>query len=221
MTQDYEFDIEYVEADIFDCDNDIYVYATYPNMPKYLPNTYNLACRNLPLGSYSLKGKHIDLHFDTIFKLAHTDDNFLDVRYTESDVFNFIVRETRDRILLQVKKCNRKNIENIVKDLRRQLILKQKQLGQDNQTLIQKDIKSHTDLGEDYNRESFYDTIWECVDIDETLDVDLTKSPKDKDINLLHFAKLMQDKSRLSAKQKELDKEKAELHQREIELMKL
>ena len=131
MTQDYEFDIEYVEANVFEREHDVYAYAKYHNMPKCLPNTYSIVCNNLPKGSYTLEGKHINLHFNTLYMLASTEKNFMDIRYNENNSFNFIIKRPCDRFLLQVKKCNYKDIERIVKDLRRQAFLNQKQLEQD------------------------------------------------------------------------------------------
>ena len=132
MIKDYEFGIDYIEEDVFDSTQDIYTYAKYPNMPKSLPNTYTIVCQNLPLGSYSLKGKNIDLHFNTKYMLAYGNNKFMDIRYPESDVFDLIVKKPCDRILLQAKKCKYNDIESIVKDLRRQAILNQNKLEQQN-----------------------------------------------------------------------------------------
>ena len=130
MIKDYEFDIDYIEENVFDSTQDIYAYAKYPNMPKSLPNTYTIVCQNLPLGSYRLNGKNIDLHFNTKYMLTCSDKNFMDIRYPEFDVFDLIIKKPCNRILLQVKKCKRKDIENIVKDLRKQAILNQNKLEQ-------------------------------------------------------------------------------------------
>ncbi|MBQ8522942.1 MAG: hypothetical protein IJ458_04755 [Clostridia bacterium] len=109
----------------------------------------------------------------------------------------------------------------IIHSLREQVICNRKILKQKKERLIEKDIKSRsTNLGEDYNRNSFFETIWECTQLDETLDVDLSKSPKDNDVNLLQFAKIQQDKLRLRKKQQELDMEAMEIAIREQELMK-
>ena len=132
MIKDYEFGIDYIEENVFDSTQDIYTYAKYPNMPKLLPNTYTIVCQNLPIGSYSLKGKNIDLHFNTKYMLACSDKNFMDIRYPESDVFDLIVKNPCDKILLQAKKCKYNDIESIVKDLRKQAILNQNKLEQQN-----------------------------------------------------------------------------------------
>ena len=52
-------------------------------------------------------------------------------------------------------------------------------------SLIQKDIKRHTNYGENYNRQSFYDTIDECMSSDEQL-VSLCKTGNDPDIAYLN-----------------------------------
>ena len=218
-TQFTDNELDYIKRDIFDSDQDIYVYAKYPNMPKCLPNTYNIACKNLPIGSYSLKSKNIDLHFNTKWKLFYIDRNFMDIRYTEEDVLNFIMRESFDRIMFQVKRCKRKDIERIVATLREQALFNQRKLEQNNQTLIQKDIKKHTDLGEDYNRDSFVDTIMDYFYDNEDLIVDSSKSPKDRDVKYLQLMKLMQDKNRHEIKQQKLDMEACELAIRENNLI--
>lgn len=126
-------ELEYIDKDVFDYEQDIYVYAKYPNMPKCLPNTYSIACKNLPIGTYSLKGKNIDLHFDTQWKLAYIGRNFMDIRYTnEINVFNFIIRESFDRIMLQAKRCKSKDIERLVKELRKQALINKNKLEQQN-----------------------------------------------------------------------------------------
>lgn len=197
-------ELDYINENIFDSTQNIYVYAKYPNMPKCLPNTYNIACKNLPIGEYSLKGKHIDLHFNTKWKLAYIDRNFMDIRYTnESDVFNFIMRESLDRIMFQVK-SKYKDIESIVKELRRQAIFNQRKLEQNNQALIQMDIKNHTDLGEQYNRESFYATINECIQDDTTLEIDSNNTLIDADTISLHSAKLIQDQIIITREKRKL-----------------
>jgi len=125
-------ELEYIDKDVFDYEQDIYVYAKYPNMPKCLPNTYSIACKNLPIGTYSLKGKNIDLHFNTQFMLAYGKKGILDTRYTENNVLNFIIKKPCDRILLQAKKCKSKNIENLVKELRKQALINKNKLEQQN-----------------------------------------------------------------------------------------
>lgn len=59
-------------------------------------------------------------------------------------------------------------------------------------TLIQKDIKKHTDWGEEYNRESFYDTIEECLMNGDTLLIDSNNHSDDKDARFLRYMRLEQ-----------------------------
>lgn len=65
-----EQELDYINEDVFDSTQDIYAYAKYENMPKFLPNRYTIVCKNLPIGTYTLKGKNIDLHFNTIYMLV-------------------------------------------------------------------------------------------------------------------------------------------------------
>lgn len=131
-TQFTDNELDYINDNVFDSTNGIYAYSKYPNMPKFLPNCYTIVCIDLPLGSYSLKGKNIDFHFNTKYMLVYGNKNFIDERYTESDAFNFIVRKPCDRILFQVKKCKYSDIENLIKELRKQSILNQRKLEQAN-----------------------------------------------------------------------------------------
>ena len=133
-TQFTDNELDYINENVFDSNQDIYAYAKYPNMPKSLPNTYTIVCQNLPLGSYSLKGKNIDLHFNMAYMLAYADGDkgILDIRYAESDALDFIVRKADNRILLQVKKCKYNAIDNTVKELRKQAIVNQNKLEQQN-----------------------------------------------------------------------------------------
>ena len=129
-TQFTKNELDYINEDVFDSTQDIYAYAKYKNIPKFLPNHYAIVCKNLPLGTYTLKGKNIDLHFNTAYMLAYGDERIVDTRYTENDVLNFIIRKPCDRFLLQVKKC--KDIAPIVHSLREQEVLNQCKLEQQN-----------------------------------------------------------------------------------------
>ncbi len=53
------------------------------------------------------------------------------------------------------------------------------------ESLIQKDIKRRTNYGENYNRQSFYDTIDECMETGEQL-VSLYQTSNDPDIAYLN-----------------------------------
>ena len=59
-------------------------------------------------------------------------------------------------------------------------------------SLIQKDIKRHTNYGENYNRQSFYDTIDECMYYDESLDVSSVKT-SDEDTMYLNQKRIEQE----------------------------
>ena len=122
--------------------------------------------------------------------------------------------------MLKTKLCKRPTVEEIVRSLRTQAVVNAKKLSKEQESLIAKDIKAHTDLGEAYNRESFYATLYECLENDETLEVDFTKSPTDKDVNVLQCAKLQQDKNRLLAERKEIDNEISQIEKHREELLK-
>ena len=112
------------------------------------------------------------------------------------------------------------DIESNVISLRKQDVLNRRKFAKKQETLIQKDIKTRTDLGEEYNRQSFEDTILDYFNDDENLIVDHSKSIKDPDIRYLQLMKLMQDKNRYEIKQQKLDMEAMELAIREQNLMK-
>ena len=67
------------------------------------------------------------------------------------------------------------------------------------------------DLGEYYNRESFNDTIIECLANDETLIVDQNKPVQDSDIKQLRLAKILQDKNRLQRQLESLEEQEKDL----------
>ena len=64
------------------------------------------------------------------------------------------------------------------------------------------------------------DRFFECLEDNETLKVDFTKSPTDKDVNVLQCAKLQQDKNRLLAERKEIDNEISQIEKHREELLK-
>ena len=93
--------------------------------------------------------------------------------------------------------------------------------------LIAKNIARHlildetsTNLGEKYNRESFYDTVQECLDDDSTIWIDDSKSLDDMDVRYLRTMKLLQDRQRLTKQQQILDTKFADLKKRENEIFK-
>ena len=136
----------------------------------------------------------------------------------ENDTMDPIIVDNCE-IMLKTKLCKRPTVEEIVRSLRTQAVMNARNLSNQQESLIKKDIKNHTDLGEDYNRESFFRTIYECLENDETLEVDFTKSPADKDVNILQVAKLGQNKKRLLAERNEIDNEIAEIEKRRQEII--
>ena len=210
-------EIDYINADIFDNTQDIHAYALYRES-KFLPNKYNIRCSNIPKGVYSLHDK-VNFHINTRLEMVYGDlSDSLREAFENWGYFSFKVLGDC-KFLLEIKKCNRKDIERIVATLREQALKNHKKLQQEQETLIQKDIKQHTDLGENYNRESFESTIIDYFVDDEDLVVDLTKSPKDKDVKYLQLMKLMQDKNRHEVEQQILDMQATELAIRENNLL--
>jgi len=210
-------EIDYINADIFDNTQDICAYAVH-NESKLLPNKYNIRCSNIPKGIYSLHD-NVNFHFNTKYNMVYGDlSDSLREAFENWGDFSFKVLGNCE-FLLQVKRCKHKDIERIVVTLREQALKNYKNSQQEQGTLIQKDIKQHTDLGEDYNRESFESTVIDYFIDDDDLEVDLSKSPKDKDVKYLQLMKLMQDKNRYEVKQQVLDMEATEIAIRENNLL--
>ena len=100
----------------------------------------------------------------------------------------------------------------MVRSLRMQSVINARNLSKQQESLIVKDIKSRsTDLGEEYNRESFYSTIYECLINNETLEVDKTKPVNNYDTKNLRLLKIMQEKSRLQHQIDDLNKQEQDL----------
>ncbi|MFQ6724413.1 MAG: hypothetical protein ACLRFE_03685 [Clostridia bacterium] len=218
MIQNYEFEINYIYDSPCGSKNNIRAYCP-GRESKHLPNTYNIKCHNLPKGTYSLKNKKVNFHFNTQYEMVYGDMSDSLREYFEN-WGNFSFKVLGDcEFILQVKRCKRKDIEPIVVALREQALKNYKKSQQKQESLIQKDIKKHTDLGEEYNRTSFEETILDYFNDDEDLVVDLSKSAKDIDVKYLQLMKLMQDKNRYEIKQQKLDMESMELAIRENKLL--
>ena len=101
----------------------------------------------------------------------------------------------------------------IVRELRRQVVLNRRELksAQTNQTLIQQDIKKHTNLGEEYNRTSFYDTIDECLMDEEDLIVDNNVPNNDSDVVYLKLMRLEQLSMKMDDERRRINKERKNL----------
>ncbi len=212
-----EQELEYINADIYDKTQPIYAYAT-SREGKILPTRYNVRCTNIPKGKYIVNST-VNFHKSTLVNIAW--GNYyrqLTDRYTPPEQFGFDVWDNCE-FLLKSKFCKQNTIQEIIHSLRTQAVMNARNLSNQQESLIKKDIKTHTDLGEDYNRESFFRTIYECLENDETLEVDFTKSPTDKDVNILQVAKLGQDKKRLLAERNEIDNEIAEIEKRQQEII--
>ncbi|MBQ8522941.1 MAG: hypothetical protein IJ458_04750 [Clostridia bacterium] len=201
--QNYEFDIDYIHDGVFSSKNNIRAYC--PNREsKILPNKYNICCTNLPQGTYSIKNSKINFHFNTRYSMVY-GDLFDSVRETYENYGDFSFKVLGDcEFMLQLKRCKRKDIEQIVISLREQAVKNQNNLQQKQESLIQKDIKSHTDLGEEYNRESFYATLNECAQDEFKIEIDPNNTLIDADTISLHSAKLIQDQIKIAREKRKL-----------------
>ena len=113
-----------------------------------------------------------------------------------------------------------KNMRKVHRQLEARAIIRNKGVKNSNDSLIKKEIKAHTDLGEEFNRTSFYDTISECIELGEDLIVDTSKSPADPDIKYLQMNKYMQDEAKLVRERQKLEQKIRDLKQKQYELMK-
>ena len=138
-----EQELKYINDDIFNKENDIY--ATRLISDKY----YIYA--TLPQGWYSFEVAE-DEKMDC---LNHLRQEGVNANITYTGIFVNIKKPRTIHILLST------DGEKIVKHLRSILVLQHKRLQQE--SLIQKDVKTRTDYGEQYNRESMYETAREIL----------------------------------------------------------
>lgn len=197
-------ELEYIYADIRDENQDV-----------YLSGVINITAK-LPNGKYYLNLKTVEdrqtlrddlMSFDNIYTL------------TDKKVVWFTIKNNEKLDLCFVYE----NAKDVIQSLRQQIVLNRRL----EKGLISKDIVKHltfdescTDLGEKYNRESFYDTVHECLDEDITIWIDETKPLDDMDIRYLRTMKLLQDKQRLTKEKQILDAKLADLKKREDEIFK-
>jgi hypothetical protein len=198
-----ENESKYVNASLDDNTQDIY--------REYISNTSSIIRCKLPKGGYNLVFRS-----PKDAQKAYADFRMKGLKAFRNDNRVLITLDNPTQISLNVSGGGSKYLIEL---LRKQVIHNNRLYG--DERLIAKDIKSRsTDLGEDYNRESFESTIIDYFNDDENLVVDLTKSPKDSDVKYLQLMKLMQDKNRYEIKQQKLDMEAMELAIREQKLMR-
>ena len=172
-------EFKYVNASARDSKQDIYAYPHFLGIPG-LPNTYTIVCTNLPKGTYTfdknLDGRKVSLHYNTRHKVEQEDKKSIVNNHRELNKYSFEVVEPTE-VMLVVEGVS--SIRGYVVSLRKQALANQQA------TLIQKQIKKYTDYGENYNRQSFYDTIDECFENNDALIVAKPKDANDKDFKYL------------------------------------
>ena len=155
-----KYDLDYLKANIFSATQDIYI------------SGHNSITADLPKGKYSVvvgENENCQYICNELKRLY----NLKTFECEDKNGFEFDI--TGDYKHFSFHLYYTDHLGDIVLSLREQAIYN-KRLGYE--TLIQKDIKAN-DLGEDYNRESFNDTIIECLANDETLIVDQNKPVQD------------------------------------------
>lgn len=197
-------ELEYIYATIGDDSQDIYQ-SSLTGIVAHLPN-----------GKYFLRLKNLEdrhtLRDDLMFyhKIPTITDSkgvWFTVKNNETLELSFVYETIKDIILtLRQQAVLNRRLEKglIAKNIARHLILDE----------------TSTNLGEKYNRESFYDTVQECLDDDSTIWIDDSKSLDDMDVRYLRTMKLLQDRQRLTKQQQILDAKFADLKKRENEIFK-
>lgn len=175
-----EKELEYINASIDDQSQDIH--------REYIKSTTYINCK-LPKGHYLMKFRSTK---DT--KKAHGD---LLVKGLKASINRNIVCFYLDEPTNFYFSLTSGGNEEIITELRKFAVLNKRTLQAENERLIAKDIKSHTNLGAEYNRTSFYDTIDECLMDGEDLIIDKTKSLDDYDVKYLRYMYLEQLGSKL------------------------
>lgn len=139
-----EQELEYINKDVDDKSQNVYRVFNTLNDNFYL-------WAELPKGTYHIDNEYLSESMDCVIDLKSFDVN----AYTTENGVEFTL-DKPTRILLYLQ-----NIKNNVISLRKQSVLNTRKLQQE--SLIQKDIKTRTDYGEEYNRESMYETARELL----------------------------------------------------------
>ena len=201
-----EQELAYINADIYDKSQPIHTYAKKIKN-SILPNKYIIKCVNIPQGEYVTRN-NISFHNTTVHNMAYgffykrLIEVYPDMGYFEFEVLNDC------EFVLKSKHCKQETIEKIIRSLRKQAVVNKQNLNKE--SLIQKDIKSHTNLGEDYNRESFYSTINECIVDKIPIEIDPNNKVIDADTISLHSAQLIQRQIKIAQKKREIYAEQKE-----------
>ena len=199
-------DLAEIYADPFDKSRQIYACAKYPKRPTIFPNTYTIKCSNLPLGLYIIRNKKIRFFASNEPTSQNNNNRGFKTGYFEYGYFGFEISAPNTELKLKIENCIA--VDDIIIELREKAIINR---TKNNKTLIEQDIIYRSNFGEEYNRESFYNTIYDCLDDDETLLIDMSKSVQDPDVKQLRLASISQQKNRLKRQIENLNKEEQEL----------
>lgn len=199
-------ELEYIYASITDSSQDI-----------YLSNKSTIIAK-LPNAKYCLQIKHSkdrQTFCDNLMTFYHIPT----ITYPKSVGFTIKHNERLELHFVY------DNVKDIILSLRQQAVLNNRLtkglIAQDIERLSKADCDyCSTDLGEKYNRESFYNTIQECLDEDVILWVDDSKPLDDADVKYLRKMKLVQNKKFLTRQKEILDEKLANLQKLEDEIFK-
>ncbi|MBQ7797536.1 MAG: hypothetical protein IJ458_04275 [Clostridia bacterium] len=139
-----EQELEYINKDVDDQSQNVHRVFNTLNDNFYL-------WAELPKGTYHINNEYLSESMACVIDLKSFDVN----AYTTENGVEFTL-DKPTRILLYLQ-----NIKNNVISLRKQSVLNTRKLQQE--SLIKKDIKTRTDYGEEYNRESMYETAREIL----------------------------------------------------------
>lgn len=202
-----EDELSYINSDIYDHSQNIHI----KKYSRLFISNYTINCKNLAIGDYSLDPNiyfSMKEHASMVCGSLHGKLSNIS---TSLGTFSFSVLDNCSFSLRTQYSCRKSTIQDVVRSLRMQSITNAKNTIKQ-ESLIVKDIKSHgTDLGEEFNRDSFYSTIYECLINNETLEVDTTKPVSDYDTKNLRLLKIMQEKNRLQHQIDNLNKQEQDL----------
>ena len=200
-------ELKFINCNPLDTSNTIY--ATYP----ILSSDFYVYVNHITPGKYQ-----IDLHNKANIESFRKSIKYLGkINSIKGTTISFSIKMRRSFLIFA--ELNLAEGIELVKNLRKQVVLNNRIL-KEKERLIAKQIKTYTNLGEEYNRNSFVDTILECMENNEELLVDCTKSPKDQDVKFLCLMQITQQENNIAKEQEILNNKKFELEQRKVELLK-
>lgn len=200
-------ELKFINCNPLDTSNTIY--ATYP----ILSSDFYVYVNHITPGKYQM-----DLHTNKNIESFRKSIKYLGkINSVNGTKVSFSIKMRRSFLIFA--ELNLADGIELVKNLRKQVVLNNRIINE-KKRLIAKQIKTYTNLGEQYNRNSFIDTILECMENNEELLVDCSKSAKDQDVKFLCLMQITQQENNIAKKQQILDAQKTELEQRKVELLK-